>query len=292
MSSLNPLSQLLEAALFAANRPLTLDELEGLDPDAGAADVRTALDQLREHYDFDGHAIELVELAGGFQILTRAGVRRGGRARPGVQRQPRLSAATLETLATIAYRQPVGRAEIEEIRGVNSGGVLRTLQERGLIEVVGRERGAGPSAALRHHGALPRDARPQRPRRPAAGRGTDHRAAAAPADRTTDDSGARVSGRGLMTVMRLQRFLARAGVASRRQAEELITAGKVRVDGKVAELGMSVDPDQSRITVGRKVGAPGRAPLAGVPQAARRRHHGRRRAGRRTVFDLIPDTRG
>jgi segregation and condensation protein B len=60
-----------------------------------------------------------------------------------MQRQPRLSAATLETLATIAYRQPVGRAEIEEIRGVNSGGVLRTLQERGLIEVVGRGESLG-----------------------------------------------------------------------------------------------------------------------------------------------------
>lgn len=143
MSSLSPLSQLLEAALFAANRPLTLDELEGLDSDAGAADVRTALDQLREHYDFDGHSIEVIELAGGFQILTRASFAAAVERAQAMQRQPRLSPATLETLATIAYRQPVGRAEIEEIRGVNSGGVLRTLQERGLIEVVGRSEALG-----------------------------------------------------------------------------------------------------------------------------------------------------
>jgi segregation and condensation protein B len=143
VSSLNPLSQLLEAALFAANRPLTLDELEGLEPDAAPAEVRTALDALREHYDFDGHSIEVVELAGGYQILTRASFAAAVERAQAMQRQPRLTPATLETLATIAYRQPVGRAEIEEIRGVNAGGVLRTLQERGLIEVVGRSEGLG-----------------------------------------------------------------------------------------------------------------------------------------------------
>ncbi len=143
MSTLNPLSQLVEAALFAANRPLTLEELGALDPDAGTAEVRTALDTLREHYDFDGHAVEVVELAGGWQILTRAAFAAAVERAQAAQRTPRLSPATLETLATIAYRQPVGRAEIEEIRGVNCGGVLRTLQERGLIEVVGRSEGLG-----------------------------------------------------------------------------------------------------------------------------------------------------
>lgn len=143
MSNLSPLSQLFEAALFAANRPLTLDELEGLDSDAGTADARAAIDQLREHYDFDGHSVEVVELAGGYQILTRPAFAAAVERAQAMQRQPRLSPATLETLATIAYRQPVGRAEIEEIRGVNCGGVLRTLQERGLIEVVGRSEALG-----------------------------------------------------------------------------------------------------------------------------------------------------
>jgi segregation and condensation protein B len=143
VSSLNPLSQLIEAALFAADRPLTLDELGALDPDAGPADVRTALDGLREHYDFDGHAVEVIELAGGWQILTRSAFASAIERAQAAQRTARLSPATLETLATIAYRQPVGRAEIEEIRGVNAGGVLRTLQERSLIEVVGRSEGMG-----------------------------------------------------------------------------------------------------------------------------------------------------
>jgi segregation and condensation protein B len=138
-----PLAQLLEAALFSAARPLTVEELGTLDADATHADVRTALDLLREHYDFDQHGVELVELAGGYQILTRpVHAATIERAQFSV-RTPKLTAATLETLAVIAYRQPVGRAEIEEIRGVAAGGVLRSLQERGLIEVVGRSEGMG-----------------------------------------------------------------------------------------------------------------------------------------------------
>ncbi len=140
---MSPLAQLLEAALFSACRPLTVEELATLDPDASAADVRVALEQLREHYDFNQHGVELVELAGGYQILTRpvhaAAIERAQFS----VRTPKLTAATLETLAVIAYRQPVGRIEIEEIRGVSAGGVLRSLQERGLIEVVGRSEALG-----------------------------------------------------------------------------------------------------------------------------------------------------
>lgn len=140
---MNPLAQLCEAALFSAARPLTAEELATLEPDAALADVRTALEELREHYDFDQHGVELVELAGGYQILTRpthaAAIERAQFA----VRATRLTPAALETLAVISYRQPVGRAEIEEIRGVSAGGVLRSLQERGLIEVVGRSEALG-----------------------------------------------------------------------------------------------------------------------------------------------------
>jgi segregation and condensation protein B len=138
-----PLAQLIEAALFAAVRPLTLEELNQLDPDASGPEVRAALDQLREHYDFEGHGVEVVELGGGWQILTRPAFAAALERARVAQRSPRLTPAMLETLAVIAYRQPVGRAEIEEIRGVSASGVLRTLQERGLIEVVGRSEGMG-----------------------------------------------------------------------------------------------------------------------------------------------------
>jgi segregation and condensation protein B len=139
----NPLPQLLEAALFAADRPIAPEELAALAPDASLDEVRAALDQLREHYDFDGHGVELAELGGGFQLVTRPALAAALERAQFAARTSRLSPAMLETLAVIAYRQPVGRAEIEEIRGVSASGVLRTLQERGLIEVVGRSEGLG-----------------------------------------------------------------------------------------------------------------------------------------------------
>jgi segregation and condensation protein B len=138
-----PLQQLIEAALFSANRPLTIEELQTLEVEASLADVRTALDQLREHLDFEQHAIELVELAGGYQLLTRPHFAQAIEQAHFAQRNPRLTGASLETLAIIAYRQPVGRAEIEEIRGVAAGGVLRALQERGMIEAIGRSEQLG-----------------------------------------------------------------------------------------------------------------------------------------------------
>lgn len=140
---MNPLSQLIEAALFSAPRPLTVEELATLDADATLADVRTAIDELKELLDFGQHGVELTEIAGGWQILTRPALAEAIERAQFAVRTPRLTGAALETLAIISYRQPVGRAEIEEIRGVSAGGVLRSLQERGLIEVVGRSEALG-----------------------------------------------------------------------------------------------------------------------------------------------------
>ena len=140
---MNPLSQLIEAALFSASRPLTVEELGTLDSEATLADVRTALTELKDLLDFGQHGVELVEMAGGWQILTRPALAEAIERAQFAVRTPRLTGAALETLAIISYRQPVGRAEIEEIRGVSAGGVLRSLQERGLIEVVGRSEALG-----------------------------------------------------------------------------------------------------------------------------------------------------
>jgi segregation and condensation protein B len=163
-----PLARLLEAALFASSRPIAGEELAALDPDASPAAVQAALDELREHYDVDGHGVELVEIGGGWQILTRPEYTEAIERAQLAARPSRLSAAALETLAIIAYRQPIGRAEIEEIRGVSVGGVLKSLHERALIDVTGRGEGLGrpllygttPSFleqfALRHLDELPR----------------------------------------------------------------------------------------------------------------------------------------
>jgi len=163
-----PLASLLEAALFAGSRPLSLDELSALDPDASPEELRAAIDELKECYDSGSHGIELVEIAGGWQILTRPEYTETIEHAQLAARPHRLSAAALETLAIIAYRQPIGRADIEEIRGVSVGGMLKTLLERGLVDVVGRAEGIGrpllygttpvflEQFALRHLGELPR----------------------------------------------------------------------------------------------------------------------------------------
>lgn len=136
-------TRLLEAALFAAPRPLALDELSVLDPEATDADWRRAVEELRDHYDSDGHGVEVAAVAGGWQVLTRAAFAEAIERAQFAARPQKLSLAALEVLSIIAYRQPVGRAEVEDIRGVSSGGVLRLLQERGLIEVAGRSEGLG-----------------------------------------------------------------------------------------------------------------------------------------------------
>ena len=140
---MEPRTRLLEAALFAAPRPLALDELAVLDHEASEDDWKRALAELRDHYDHDGHGVELVEIADGWQILTRPMYAEAIERAQYAARPLKLSGAALEVLSIIAYRQPVGRAEIEEIRGVSSGGVLRLLQERGMIDIAGRSEGLG-----------------------------------------------------------------------------------------------------------------------------------------------------
>ena len=164
------LAKLLEAALFASAHPITIEDLVNLanDKESGEDEVRTALNELKEHYDSAEHGIELMEVAGGWQILTRAEYTEAIERAQLAARPARLSAAALETLAIIAYRQPIGRAEIEEIRGVGAGAILKSLHERELIEVVGRAEGLGrpllygttplflEQFALRHLEELPR----------------------------------------------------------------------------------------------------------------------------------------
>jgi len=163
----NSLAKLLEAALFASPRPIAAEELAALDADVSVKDVRAALEELRLMFD-EEHGVELVEQGGGWQILTRPEYTEAiERARMAVRPQ-RLSGAALETLAIIAYRQPIGRAEVADIRGVDAGAILKSLLERGLVEVVARGEGLGrpllygttplflEQFALRHLEELPR----------------------------------------------------------------------------------------------------------------------------------------
>lgn len=133
----------IEAILLLADEPLPprkLAQVAGL-PDAAAA--RRALRKLQDLLDADGSAFQIEEVAGGFQLLTRgefhrwlASLRRG-------HQEVRLSGPARETLAIVAYQQPLTRADIEAIRGVHCGETLRLLMEKGLIKIAGRHDSLG-----------------------------------------------------------------------------------------------------------------------------------------------------
>lgn len=135
--------QIVEAVLFASDAPLTADEIARADEMLDEDEVEDALQFLRAEYDDAGRAFQLVEVAEGYQVLTRPEFAPYLERFDNVPRPSRLSGPALETLAIIAYRQPIGRVEIEYIRGVGSSGVIRTLQDRRLIDVVGRGEGLG-----------------------------------------------------------------------------------------------------------------------------------------------------
>ena len=132
------LTMRLEALLFAAPAPLTMRKLQQLAGDVDGAELRDALSSLAAHYEASERAFVLEEIGGGFQLRTRSELS-GLLARLGRKRSAeKLSPAALETLAIVAYRQPVLRADVEKIRGVASGEVLRTLVEKGMVRVAGR----------------------------------------------------------------------------------------------------------------------------------------------------------
>lgn len=131
------LPAIIESLLFAADEPLRLETLRAVLEGVEAAAIRQALEALSHEYEKRGGGFYLLEVAGGYQLRTRPCFH------PWIRRlrgsgSDRLSRAALETLAIVAYRQPILRAEIENLRGVDCGGVLRLLLERRLIRVMGR----------------------------------------------------------------------------------------------------------------------------------------------------------
>ena len=136
-------SRMVEALLFASEAPLSAADLARADEGLDEEQVEQLIAELRQEYEREGRAFGIFEIGGGYQLLTRPEYAPVLERFDTVPVSSRLSAPALETLAIIAYRQPVGRAEIEEIRGVGAGGVLKTLQERDLVEVVARGEGLG-----------------------------------------------------------------------------------------------------------------------------------------------------
>lgn len=128
----------VEALLFVANEPLSARELSDLLDAAPIPAVRAALAELKERYAREPRGFDLVEIAGGHRLLTRPEYATWVIRLETVRREERLSKAQLEALAVIAYRQPVLRADVDSVRGADSGGAIRGLVEKGLVKVVGR----------------------------------------------------------------------------------------------------------------------------------------------------------
>ena len=135
--------QIVEATLFASQTPLTADEVARADENLDAESVVEAIQALRDAYEESERAFQIYQLGDGYQILTRPEYAPYLERFDSVPRAPHLSPAALETLAIIAYRNPIGRIEIEEVRGVSASSVLRTLLDWELVEVVGRGEGLG-----------------------------------------------------------------------------------------------------------------------------------------------------
>ena len=133
----------VEALLMLADEPLTSKRIADAADLKDGNEARTVIETLRKFYDADGTAFQIEDIAGGYQLLTRAAIhpwllrlRRTGHDVP-------LTSATMETLAVIAYKQPIMRAEVEKIRGVQCADLIRVLMEKGLVRIAGRHDSLG-----------------------------------------------------------------------------------------------------------------------------------------------------
>jgi len=133
----------VEALLFASDAPLEAERIREVLDLAGAEEARALVRELMARYEADARTLQIVEVAGGYRMVTRPEVApwlvRLARARTRV----RMSRPALETLAIVAYKQPVSRPEIDAVRGVNSEGVLDNLMERRLVRIAGRKEAPG-----------------------------------------------------------------------------------------------------------------------------------------------------
>lgn len=135
--------KIIEALLFASSEPVSAKKIAEVIKCVDTKTVRKLIGLLREEYDSLQRSFQIVEISNGYQICTRPEYHEWIEKLYSKQISVSLSTAALETLAIVAYNQPVTRAEIEEIRGVNSSGVLNTLMQKKLIRVSGRKSSAG-----------------------------------------------------------------------------------------------------------------------------------------------------
>ena len=137
------IKRIVEAMLFASPTPLPARKMSQVIGDTDVRSVKQAISDLTKEYDDEGRSFQIQEIADGFQIRTRAHYAEWVQALKREREDGRMSGAALETLAIVVYKQPVTRADIAGIRGVESDEVIRNLARQGLIKAVGRKEEPG-----------------------------------------------------------------------------------------------------------------------------------------------------
>ncbi len=135
--------KIIEALLFASEKPLVIDQIKEVLEGFDAAQVRGMVEELRSEYEAGQRGIRVAEIAGGFQMITSPESGIFLKKLFKIKRVERLSRQALETLAIVAYKQPVTRLEIESLRSVNADGVMKSLQDKNLIRISGRKKAPG-----------------------------------------------------------------------------------------------------------------------------------------------------
>jgi segregation and condensation protein B len=137
------LKALVESLIFVSQEPVSLERLQAVLEGVPAADIQAAVDELVAGYGAGERGIHIIRAGGGWIFSTKPAHDREVRRLLQIERKNRLSSAGLETLAVIAYRQPVTQSEISAVRGVDSTGSLKTLLDKKLIKIVGRKKAPG-----------------------------------------------------------------------------------------------------------------------------------------------------
>ena len=136
---MDSVKQQVEALLFASEEPLSLRKLGSLLEEVDSSDIKKVIEELKSEYEASDRAWRMEEVAGGFQLLTRPQYTDTISRLQKAKSDRKLSNAAMETLAIVAYKQPIRRADLESIRGVQSGELLRALMEKDLVKIVGRD---------------------------------------------------------------------------------------------------------------------------------------------------------
>jgi len=145
----NELRDIIGSLIFISQEPLTVDRMAAVLDGTPAAEIQAAVDELVQAYSGSGCGIQVVHAGGGYILSTKPDHDRWVRKLLQIERRNKLSSAALETLASIAYHQPVTQAEVSAIRGVDSTYTLKTLLEKKLIKIVGRKKAPGSPLVYR-----------------------------------------------------------------------------------------------------------------------------------------------